>query len=62
MLIMYVLKLKELHKLTSVSMMRPRKKDTIATARMKSSLRFLRRKTEGYISTTAVTRLSTHTN
>lgn len=47
---------------TSVSMMSPMRKDTTATARMKSSLRFLRRKVEGYMSTMAVTRLSTHTN
>lgn len=47
---------------TSVSMMSPRRKDTTATPRMNSSLRFLRRKVEGYMSTMAVTRLSTHTN
>lgn len=49
-------------RLTSVSMMRPMKKESTATARMKSSLRCLRRKVDGYMSTTAVTRLSTHTN
>lgn len=51
-----------LKSLTSVSMMSPMRKDTTATARMKSSLRFLRRKVVGYMSTMAVTRLSTHTN
>lgn len=49
-------------KQTSVSMMSPMRKETTDTARMKSSLRFLRRKVEGYMSIMAVTRLSTHTN
>lgn len=43
-------------------MMRPMRNETMATAKMKSSLRFLRRKVLGYMSTMAVTRLSTHTN
>ncbi|TNN67381.1 hypothetical protein EYF80_022326 [Liparis tanakae] len=38
---------------TSVSMMSPKRKDTTATPRMKSSLRCLRRKVEGYMSTMA---------
>lgn len=47
---------------TSVNMMRPTRKETRLTANRKSSRRFLRRNTSGYMSTTAVTRLSTHTN
>lgn len=47
---------------TSMSMMRPIRKENRDTAKRKSSLRFLRRNTAGYMSTTAVTRLSTHTN
>lgn len=47
---------------TSISMMRPTKKEKRLTPKRKSSLRFLRRNTAGYMSTTAVTRLSTHTN
>lgn len=47
---------------TSISMMRPMKKEKRLTANRKSSLRFLRLNTAGYMSTTAVTRLSTHTN
>lgn len=47
---------------TSISMIRPTKKEKRLTPKRKSSLRFLRRNTAGYMSTTAVTRLSTHTN
>lgn len=48
--------------LTSISMISPTKKDTMHTTNKKSSLRFLRRNTVGYMSTMAVTRLSTQTN
>lgn len=47
---------------TSVSMMRPIKKEKRLTPKRKSSLRCLRLNTVGCMSTIAVTRLSTHTN
>lgn len=47
---------------TSVSMMRPIKKEKRLTPRRKSSLRCLRLNKVGCMSTIAVTRLSTHTN
>lgn len=48
--------------LTSVSMIRPMRKEVTDTPKMRSSLRFFFRNTWGYMSTSAVTRLSTHTN
>lgn len=48
--------------ITSMSMIRPTKKDRKDMAKRKSSLRYFWRNTAGYISTMAVTRLSTHTN
>lgn len=47
---------------TSISMTRPMRKETRTTANRKSSRRYFRRNTAGYMSTMAVTRLSTHTN
>lgn len=50
------------HTLTSVSMTSPTRKEVTDTPRMRTSLRFFLRNTRGYMSTSAVTRLSTHTN
>lgn len=48
--------------LTSVSMTSPTRKEVTDTPRMRTSLRFFLRNTRGCMSTSAVTRLSTHTN
>lgn len=47
---------------TSVHMMSPMKKETTDIPRISSSRRYPLLKVSGYMSTTAVTKLSTHTN
>lgn len=48
--------------LTSVNIIKPMKYETMERARINNSRLYPLRKTLGYMSTTAVTRLSTHTN